>query len=267
MMETVLEWLARRMAATHLNRVWFILEAGRPYVLKRRRWFSPLLIFFGNGVSRVRRVPVIVLQNRAWRAWEARVNPLVNGFDAVCDGRRRLRVERAAGEPLQQILAAPRHGLEQKAEAIAAAARAMRALHAAHLPAGGQALSHGDATVRNVAYDFASGRAQWFDFDLAHDLRTSAALRHADDLRALIFSAAPLLAAAELPPIAEALLEAYGASPALAALERLVADPRLDTDLYHRAQTLAGASQRRACRAALLHALRRAGLARAVVGC
>lgn len=257
MKELLLLSLARLMAATHLNQVRFLNEGGQPIVAKRRRGYSPVVIFFGNWVSRMRRVPVIVMQNKAWHDWERRVNPAVNGFEAACDARGWLRVPLGEGRSLQEYLASSEYGLEQKLAALRVAARALRQLHETRLPGSGEWLSHGDATVRNVAYDAGRQRARWFDFDLRHDLRTEAALRHADDLRALIFSSLPWVEPTTIEQYAGAMLAGYGNGPALVRLRELVNAPLLDYGLYHLAQTLACAERRCACRAALLRGLDR----------
>lgn len=253
--EAGLPALAPLMAATHLNHITLVQERGAAWVIKRRRWPAPLLILLGNRVTRRRRPVVIALQSRAWRAWEARLHPLVNGLAVTTAPRGGIRILLAPGEPLQAILASPSCTLAEKLMAFGAATRALRELHAIRLEDREVPLSHGDATARNVVYDCQTGRAAWFDFEMVHDLAAAAALRQADDLRALYFSAAPHLAPAHLPRFAEALLQAHGGAPALAELHRLIATARLDWDLYHLAQTLAPSSQRRAAHEALLAAL------------
>ena len=85
-------------------------------------------------------------------------------------------------------------------------------LHRFELPradGGCERLSHGDATLRNVLFDPATGEARWFDFDTAHDPGLAPAWRHADDLRALIYSAVESFADVPVAHVLRTVQDAY----------------------------------------------------------
>jgi len=186
----------------NVNRVTFAKTGDHEFVLKERHWLSPLLIVPGNPVLRWRRTPVRVLSTQQWKRWERTIAPL----DQVCDvaSSRALPIAKIAGTSLAQILSNCDISCEQKIAVVALAASALHQFHQRECdtPEHGRViLSHGDASVRNVMISPESKTATWFDFDLRHDLNFPPVDRHADDLRALLFSAAhyfPLKHIAEL---------------------------------------------------------------------
>lgn len=217
-------------------------------VLKRRKWYAPMIILPGNLISRMRPASVCVLPDKDWFAWEKRIHAALNRIDVTARNAW-LRIPAAPGEALQDILKSDR-ALHEKQRAMAAAGRALRAMHALAL-SDGVLLSHGDATIRNVVYDPERDRARWIDFDLRHNLRVAARMRHADDLRALLYSACPHAADEDYAALFRAAIEAYGDREVLSELGRRIAHRSLDRDLYHLAQTLAPRPRRDACRDAI----------------
>ena len=99
-------------------------------------------------------------------------------------------------------------------------------------------LSHGDATVRNVMFDATTNSVTWFDFDLRHDLTVSATARHADDLRAFLFSAAHYFSMEDLPDLVRVARENYSDSKVWVELSKQVSSPWFRFDLFHLAHTL-----------------------------
>ena len=97
-------------------------------------------------------------------------------------------------------------------------------------------LSHGDATVENVIIDDARTNASWLDFDTMHESRMDAAWRHADDLRALTYSAAARVPAASFPELTQTIVENYGSTAPLDALQEMVAYRRTRPISFHLAQ-------------------------------
>ena len=251
------EILAAMMAGVRLNTVRLEARAGRPLLCKRRRWYAPLVIPFGNFVSQRRSVPVRVLNAAQWIARERICAVHCRGSDLEINPAGELCQSVAAGEPLHLLLGNTELDWGRALDAVAAAARALRAFHRLTLAGEGAPASHGDATVRNVAVDPHDMLATWFDFDLSHDPCSPPHARHADDLRALIFSALPHLPAEQIAPMAKSAVAAYAESDVLAELSRQLDSGRLNRDFYHLAQTLAPAPARAACREAVLQAILR----------
>jgi hypothetical protein len=157
-------------------------------VHKRRRPWAWLLI----GLARLR---FKTLSVRAWHAQERLVNRAAYGdLPRVCAGW--LVLPRRPGRVLAEHLTL---------RGFAAALRELRRLHT--LP--GLNFSHGDATIWNVTYDPLTDRAWWFDFETAHDRHRPPVWRRADDLRALVCSAAALLTPAELAAIGPLVCAVY----------------------------------------------------------
>ncbi len=243
---------AHRIVAIWLSRLRLNdVRSKGTFIEKRRRRAAELLLAPGNLLTQKRSVPLRVLSESAWHRRELEVGPALGRRVSLEPGGW-LRMERAEGAIVAEALRrSPREDLSL--EMIRAAALALRELH--RLDFDGEPLSHGDATVRNVTVAESRRRATWFDFDAQHlDGRSTPAERRADDLRALIFSAAAHLRGPfDAAHLAENAIEAYGDAEALIALAALVSRDDLSHDLWHLAQcsglSPAGHS---ACREAIL---------------
>ena len=130
--------------------------------------------------------------------------PMWHSTDAV--GRPRgIAVPLLPGESLNCVLSRTDVSLKRKLNCIALALCALLLLHKrpAVWPDGQtRRLSHGDATAENVYVDDLQQCACWFDFDMRHRPDIPEVQRHADDLRALIFSSAVHLAADQYAQLA-----------------------------------------------------------------
>jgi hypothetical protein len=207
------------------------LEVGERVVTKRRSAAADFLIPPGNLLLAWHPVAVRMVSVDDWARWEARLYERLHGLRVRRDGDT-LLLPRLPGEPVSHQLHDPR--------ALPAAVEALYALHGHDLR--GQPLSHGDATAHNVLFD--GQTARWFDFDAMHDQRLSARRRHADDLRALLFSAVGCA-----PQRLEAMLEAVLAYPDASVLRELAAQVtsrRLALSPYHHGQALRSAALHRA---------------------
>ena len=180
-------WLARRLAAVELHRCEEPSDA-ETVIRKRRSRLSQFLIPPGNLYLRLMGADSFVLAETAWHRWEAAVS------GAQSDGRDVL-IPRVRGEVLSAVLQSQKHSFAEKREAIRLAMQALRDLHSRQVSLAGSLwmLSHGDATADNVRVDLEAGTAGWFDFDMRHRSRLSEHWRHADDLRAYVFSCASML--------------------------------------------------------------------------
>jgi hypothetical protein len=106
--------------------------------------------------------------------------------------------------------------------------------------------SHADATARNVLCDVAGGRATWIDFETLHDPCQTVAWRQADDLRALIWSAAETTGADAYGSLCAAILDSVSDAAVLGELARVAAGGR--PNVYHLAQgSLSPVQHRRLC--------------------
>lgn len=169
---------------------------GVPLIAKRRRWWARLVIPPGNLYLRRPGAKVEILDERAWHDRERAFHQGLYGIDCPTDSRGWLVLPRWPGLTLDRFAADRGRSADERCSALTAAGSALLRLHRVRLDGSGP-LSHGDATLRNVQYDPATGRAAWFDLDTAHRPEMPADSRHADDLRALLCSA--LAVAADLP--------------------------------------------------------------------
>jgi len=219
------------LAALPLNRVRRLDEGGRTYYLKTRRWYAPGLIW---GANTFLGAPFLTLPQHEWLRWEPRLYRLFYNLEVHTVAGRLLRIPALPGMPLACTLVSSSAGLDDKIAALHAAAGALRDLHRlpVRFPDGGERpWSHGDATVENVLYDPTDGRARWFDFETVHPRHWPALERHADDLRALLCSAAARLPLGDLPWAAGAVAAAYGDAQVTRALSRRLAHLRAHPNL------------------------------------
>lgn len=236
-----------------LNDVRLVDRGGDPRALKRRRWYAPLLILGGRLYIRLSGVRIRVVPEREWLAREIRFYRDLYGETAEVRDRW-LDVPRR-GEALALYLRRPELTPADIRRAVASASGELHRLHRLVVRDGSatRSFSHGDAGARNVAYDAASGRSHWFDFEMAHPPGGNRAWRQADDLRALLFSALALVPVSHRAGTAAALSAAYPDEEVRAALRERLAPGRLEADTYHLAQVRLGADEHESIRRLILH--------------
>ncbi len=192
--------LAWCIARVRINRVTRETISGGEFIRKERLWFSWILIVLGNCVFRFRRAPVRVLHRRQWQQWEGAIHE-AQGVDVPSQTPRGLLLFKISGKPLCDVVDAAGRELpfDEVVERLKLALEALYRLHQTEIVVDGKPvlLSHGDASVTNVIISDDGRSATWFDFDLRHDLRKPASLRHADDLRAFYTTAAMCLLSEE----------------------------------------------------------------------
>ena len=169
--------------------------------MKRRTWFGPALVRLGALLMWATDSGVRVLPGAPWLAAERGAYRRLYGR-AVHRRGRDLILPRLPGAPLAELLDGAGHDESSRQAGLATAAAALAAFHR-----GGS--THGDATAANVLID-AAGGARWFDFETAHAPRRRWRWRCADDLRALLQSAARGVATGVLAGRVEAVLDGYG---------------------------------------------------------
>lgn len=200
-----------------------------------------------------------VLPDRPWHRWEHEVYRAVYDIELLTDPGGRLLIPEWPGVALSAYLESDVNSEADKLRAIRLAARSLSRLHGVVLewPDGQERpLSHGDATVKNVVVDNTQMTAFWFDFDTIHESSMDANWRHADDLRALTYSAAERLDAAAFPALTKAIVENYRLTTPLVAFGDAVAYWRARPISFHLAQAQIGYRKRQLLDEALLDSLR-----------
>ena len=245
LIERLLDLIAWCIAHVRINRVLFETTDGREYVRKQRSTFGWILILIGNIVFRFRPVPLQVLSLRTWLDWEKRVQ---TSYGIALPKRlgRGLLMPKAHGCLLSDALSK----LTDEAahvELLSGTLAELYRLHQFEIEMGTEddpqsvSLSHGDASINNVIYDASTNSACWFDFDLRHDLRLSADFRHADDLRAFLFTAVPSLTCEScsedaIRRLLESLRNAYPCEATWESLNEILNSRWFAVDVFHRAQ-------------------------------
>jgi len=224
-------------------------QADAGQFIRARTWYAACLIPPGNWYLTWLSTGVSILPTRRWLDWECRMHAELSPLLAQRAGRR-LVLPRIAGESLADILSSPTPDPLHKDRAVRLAAAALVRTHRHHVlwPDGvTRPFSHGDATARNVLCDVAGGRATWIDFETLHDPRRTVAWRQADDLRALIWSAAESIGSGAYEALCTAILDSVSAAAVLHELARVAASGR--PNVYHLAQgALSPTLHRRLCR-------------------
>jgi hypothetical protein len=252
--------LGRVLSDVELNTVYTMHVDRQTYFGKRRRWFVAPLVAAGNVYLKLLGAHARVLSDHEWRCWEAAVYRLVYDVELTTDERGRLLIPAWSGISLAAYLESKVNSQAEKLFAIRLVVEALSRLHGVVMawPDGQKRpLSHGDATVENVIIDSARMHASWFDFDTSHESRMDAAWRHADDLRALTYSAAERLPAASYPEMTETIVENYCFAAALEALAEAVTYRRTRPISFHLAQARIGYRERRLLDETLLNSLSR----------
>lgn len=242
---------------SRMNTVEHVRLEGKDFVLKRRTWYSRLIVFICNLITRRRRVPVVILKADEFYAWEMRLSQLLDGEAISAGSRGGILLPRIPGRSAAEILSDSACPMQEKLDMLRQAALSLRELHETYIDDTGTTLSHGDATVFNVIYNKETGSAQWFDFEQRHEFSVEQDIRHADDLRAMIFSAAARLERSTWPSMIHAIIDEYAYEPVLKALRTLAADSCLEIDLYHLAQSMVGLNMQRAVKLVLITELDR----------
>ena len=167
------------------------------------------------------------------------MNTRLYGIDCGVDSRGWLLLPLWPGTVVADYGADIRLPQDDRLRALAAAGDALRGLHQIRMRLydGLQGrLSHGDATLRNVMYDPASCRAHWYDFNTVHNHSEPALARHADDLRAFLYSALETFFDLPVSVIAETVKSAYGDLAVWDHLRSRLARRLLHTSPFHLAQ-------------------------------
>lgn len=240
-------WLGGLLARIRYTRTRRVEREGHTFYEKRRPgWLAPLIIA-GNVYLRISRSGTRVLDRRAWLQRESEMYLLLYDCHVNSDPRGRVEIPALPGQPLAQVLAAKRTSMTEKLDAVRAAAKALSEFHQRPVDAESPAAetqSHGDATVYNVLVETLDKSARWIDFDMAHKHGLPEAWRRADDLRALIYSAAPFFELPEHARLVTTVAEACNDSGTLKCLRATIDFWRWRPTAFHLAQARLDQSQR-----------------------
>jgi hypothetical protein len=215
-------------------------------IIKMRSMWNRIPVTIGSFVFRFRDPAIRVLPTREWIEWESAIQSAMGQkSERIKSG---IRSEKLPGEPLAKLLKQTEYSEQQKRDWVVLACRELANLHQIRLDPGNVHLSHADASVSNVMIVRADGQssevgqvragksATWFDFDLRHDLTAASIDRQADDLRALIFTALVCCRWNDVQSLIDGLKLAYANSEVWAALKQVLANRKLDCDVFHLAQ-------------------------------
>jgi hypothetical protein len=153
-----------------------------------------------------------MLPRAEWLCWERQVAQALGREVRLSLDGTALETPFIPGKSLAEILGGSLPW-EEKLAVLRTAAGELRWLHsqAIHRPDGEEwELSHGDATCHNVIVDLSTSAAEWIDFDMRHEWRCPVIERHADDLRALVFSSAACLPSGLHTTAVQQILAGYG---------------------------------------------------------
>ena len=220
----------------NINRVTFHSQESQDLVHKSRNPLGWILIVPGNQVFRLRYVPVRVLHKHEWMRWESDVKLVTRNEKVVFD--RSLVCKKISGESLSVVLQNDMQYSEKK-ELVCIAIESLKKFHETEIiieGAGRCLLSHGDASIANVLYDQKTKLAEWFDFDLRHDFRCDAVQRHADDLRALMFSAVHKFEVDWIEDLIRTLRAVYPKDEVWIALAKQISSRWFAVDIFHHSQ-------------------------------
>lgn len=241
------------LARFKINRVTRVATSDQVFFLKRRCWYAEPLIILSN---RLFQQHWRVLPLKEWLIWEPMLYRHLYGVEVPAVAPNTLRLCGLPGCVLAELLEDNDWSVARKIDAIAAAVSALHWLHSHSVYNRGTSyrLSHADATVQNVIYDPGDGIGRWFDFETIHNPARAHPWRCADDLRALLYSAAARLPGEALPALADT-LDRYPEREVLDQLRGIVLKLQRKPNLLHAAQTGISIVQQRALEQPLLSRL------------
>ncbi|HSK18890.1 MAG TPA: hypothetical protein VK912_07105 [Longimicrobiales bacterium] len=175
---------------------------GMHVVLKRRRFYAPVLVAMGNPLLRLLNAGVRILPHSEWHERELGMYRELHNDSIRIESDGTLVLPFLPGIPLATVLENEQLDESNRLLTIERAVVALAEFH--H-----RGFTHGDAMAENVMIDGAAGAAQWFDFETVHDPRRAMVWRRADDVRALLATCLLRTARAELARTLHHVLDVY----------------------------------------------------------
>ena len=232
-------WQGKILAGVELCEIIAIAKNKDSFFLKKKRWYAPILIWTGNWQLQQQGSFVKVLMGQDWYRWEQEIYGCAYGKIVSIDSQERLQIPAVSGISLSTFLNSSEYLQPAKFNALIAAAQALKYMHTLQVrwSDGIEGLfSHGDATAENVIYNPTEDTAYWIDFDTVHLTDAPQLWRQADDLRALIYSAAFYATEVDLAELVSVIIKAYSEPVVLQQMWQLVNFWSNRPNSYHLAQ-------------------------------
>lgn len=186
-MTTVRNWFAAVLRDVKSTRTVRCMDGNSDVHIRCRSRIDDVLIMLGNVLLWSIGAKVRVLRMRAWQSWEPAAYRALENVEVKVDRAGRIVVRTFEGQLLSNVLRSDADS-QTKRRAISIAMRELTDAHAVSVE--GRPFTHADATVRNVIVDLDRHIGHWIDFETQHTENAPLAWRRADDLRALVESAA-----------------------------------------------------------------------------
>jgi hypothetical protein len=219
----------RLLRAARYSTTRIVQQDGARRVMKRRRFYAPVLVWVGVPFSRLLDTGVRVLPQREWEERERLVYGRLRRASVRVDAHGVLILPYLAGRTLSALLDDPELEPSIRRKAIERAVIALAELHA-------QGLTHGDAMAENVLIDLEAGAACWFDFETVHDSSRPIVWRRADDVRALLATCLVRAAAERYAETLTLILDVYADEDVACVLARSFASVWRRPLTFHLAQ-------------------------------
>lgn len=233
-------------------------DVGGTHYLKKRRWYAPLIIIASNVYLRISSTNVYFLSRSKWLLWEHKVYKEILGKEARIDNHSTLVLPKLEGVTLSVLLRSKKESEPKKIEAVRWAVRAIETMHKSRIiwPDGQErSFSHGDAKADNIICDPVSETCYILDYESIHDVRMSSEFRHADDLRAIIYSAAEYIEPHSLNQLCRMAVRNYNNRAVLVQLKDYIEMLKHRPNVYHFTQGRLGFEKKAGLDAILLHEL------------
>jgi len=231
---------------------------GSTHYLKKRRLYAAPLIIASNVYLRISRTHVYFLSRRKWLLWEHQVYKEILGKESQISDHHTLVLPKLEGATLSDLLISKNECEVRTIEAVGWAIRAIETMHKCDInwPDGEKrSFSHGDAKVGNIICDLVSETCYILDYESIHDARMSSEWRHADDLRAIIYSAAEYIEPHFLNQLCRMAIRNYNDRAVLAQLKNYIETLKHCPNVYHFTQGNLGFEKKTSLDAILLREL------------
>ncbi len=221
----LVERLSTAMDSIRINSVTEAVWHGRHCIVKRRLPPGRQISALANTYFELAHVPIRYWSHLGdWRRWEVTCFRMLNRdrFDAIAVGTDAVCLDKIPGESLWAHL---RRGTITRGM-LTEAAHELRRAHQFWSDDLGGPWSHGDASMSNFIYDQEARRVRLIDFEITHERRLPAVVRHADDLLVFLLDLAGFVSTRRWLPLALAFLRAYARPEVIAELSRRLIVPR-----------------------------------------
>ena len=232
-------WQGKILAGVELCEIIAIAKNETSFFLKKKRWYAPILIWAGNWHLEQQGSWAKVLVGQEWYSWEQEIYARAYGKIVSLDSQGRIQIPAVAGVSLSAFLNSSEYLQSSKFKALIAATQALKYMHKLQVRWSDgieRLFSHGDATAENVIYNPTEDKAYWIDFDTVHLTEAPQIWRQADDLRALIYSAAFYADEVDLAELVGVIIKAYSEPVVLQQMWQIVDFWSDRPNSYHLAQ-------------------------------